>query len=76
MYSDIVLYSRIITQKYIQREIIRICNNIITESFEDITDVFELHQQSLANSNILLHIYKNQKFIQELKMELYRYYRK
>lgn len=47
MYSDIVHYARIVVQKFIQREMIRICNDIITESFEDITDVFELHQQSL-----------------------------
>lgn len=61
MYSDIVHYSRIITQKYIQREIIRICNNIITESFEDITDVFELHQQSLLKlEHITSHLQKSE----------------
>jgi len=47
MYSNIVHHARIIVQKYIQREMIRICNDIITDSYEDVTDVFQLHQQSL-----------------------------
>lgn len=47
MYSDIVHYARIVVQKFILREMIRISNDIINESYEDITDVFELHQQSL-----------------------------
>ncbi|MFN3940606.1 MAG: replicative DNA helicase, partial [Chitinophagales bacterium] len=35
-------HARIITQKFIQRELIRISTEIVKEAFEDTTDVFEL----------------------------------
>lgn len=35
-------HSRIVTQKFIQRELIRISTEIIKDSYEDTTDVFEL----------------------------------
>lgn len=35
-------YSHIIVQKFIQRELIRISNEIIKDAFEDTTDVFDL----------------------------------
>ena len=35
-------HARIVTQKFIQRELIRISTEIVHDSFEDTTDVFEL----------------------------------
>lgn len=40
--SHVVSHARIVMQKYIQRELIRISGEIMTDSFEDKTDVFEL----------------------------------
>ena len=40
--ANVEYHARIILQKYIQRELIRISSNIVTESFEDTTDVFDL----------------------------------
>lgn len=40
--ANIEHHSHIITQKYIQREVIRICGEISNYAFEDTTDVFEL----------------------------------
>lgn len=40
--ANVEYHSRIIIQKYIQRELIRISSDIIQDSFEDTTDVFDL----------------------------------
>jgi replicative DNA helicase len=40
--ANVEFHSRIILQKHIQRELIRISSEIIKDSFEDTTDVFEL----------------------------------
>src|SRR5215210_1386003 len=40
--ANIEAHSRIILQKFIQRELIRISGEIITDSYEDSTDVFDL----------------------------------
>ena len=40
--ANIDAHSRIILQKFIQRELIRISGEIISESYEDSTDVFDL----------------------------------
>lgn len=54
--SDNVEYhARIITQKYIQRKLIQISNEIIREAYEDTTDVFDL----LDNSEILFNNIKS-----------------
>ncbi|NQX91042.1 MAG: replicative DNA helicase [Flavobacteriales bacterium] len=42
-------YSRIIAQKYIQRELIRISSDIIQEAFEETTDVFDLLDKAENN---------------------------
>jgi replicative DNA helicase len=42
-------HAHIITQKYIQRELIRISNEIIKEAYEDTTDVFELLDKAESN---------------------------
>jgi len=40
--ANIEFHSRIILQKYIQRELIRVSSGIIKEAYEDTTDVFDL----------------------------------
>jgi replicative DNA helicase len=40
--SHVISHARIVMQKYIQRELIRIAGDIVAESYEDKTDVFEL----------------------------------
>ena len=47
--ANIVYHARVIAQKYIQRELIRISSNIITKAFEDTTDVFELLDEAEKN---------------------------
>ncbi len=40
--AHVEIHARIILQKFIQRELIRISNEIITDAYEDSTDVFDL----------------------------------
>jgi replicative DNA helicase len=40
--ANVEFHARIILQKYLQRELIRISNNIIKESYEDSSDVFDI----------------------------------
>ncbi|RQO31083.1 replicative DNA helicase [Taibaiella sp. KBW10] len=40
--SHVISHARVVMQKYIQRELIRIGGEIVSDSFEDKTDVFEL----------------------------------
>ena len=40
--ANIEYHARIISQKHIQRELIRVSTKIIKDAFEDTTDVFEL----------------------------------
>jgi replicative DNA helicase len=40
--ANVEFHARILLQKHIQRELIRISSDIITESFEDTTDVFDI----------------------------------
>jgi len=40
--ANLEFHARIVAQKYIQRELIRVSNSIIKEAYEDSTDVFEL----------------------------------
>lgn len=40
--ANITFHARIIVQKYIQRELIRISSNTIRKAYEDTTDVFDL----------------------------------
>lgn len=42
-------HARIIVQKYVQRELIRVSNEIIRDAFEDTTDVFELLDNAEKN---------------------------
>jgi len=47
--ANIEFHSRIISQKYLQRELIRISSDIIKDAFEDTTDVFELLDNAEKN---------------------------
>jgi len=40
--ANLEFHARIVAQKFIQRELIRVSNTIIKDAFEDTTDVFEL----------------------------------
>jgi replicative DNA helicase len=49
--GNIETHSRIILQKFLQREMIRICGETITEAYEDSADAFEVigqHEKSLT----------------------------
>jgi len=47
--ANIEYHARIVTQKYIQRELIRISSEIIKDAFEDTTDVFDLLDKAEKN---------------------------
>jgi replicative DNA helicase len=47
--ANIEYHTRIIVQKFIQRELIRISSEISTEAYEDTTDVFELLDKAESN---------------------------
>ncbi|MFH0867012.1 MAG: replicative DNA helicase [Bacteroidota bacterium] len=47
--ANIEYHTRIISQKYLQRELIRISSTIIHDAFEDTTDVFELLDSAEKN---------------------------
>lgn len=40
--AHIVAHSRIVMEKYIQRELIRVCGFVLSAAYEDTTDVFDL----------------------------------
>ncbi|GAB4320199.1 MAG: replicative DNA helicase [Bacteroidales bacterium] len=47
--ANIEFHARIITQKFIQRELIRISSDIIRDAFEETTDVFDLLDKAEQN---------------------------
>jgi replicative DNA helicase len=47
--AHVEYYARIISQKHIQRELIRISNEILKEAYEDTTDVFDLLNKAEAS---------------------------
>lgn len=47
--ANIEYHARIISQKYIQRELIRISSEIVKDAFEDTTDVFDLLDRAEQN---------------------------
>jgi replicative DNA helicase len=47
--ANIEFHARIISQKYIQRELIRISSDIIKDAYEDTTDVFDLLDHAEQN---------------------------
>jgi replicative DNA helicase len=47
--ANIEFHARVISQKYIQRELIRISSQIITDAYDDTTDVFTLLDDAETN---------------------------
>ncbi|HTX88416.1 MAG TPA: replicative DNA helicase [Bacteroidales bacterium] len=47
--ANIVFHTRILIQKYIQRELIRISSEVIKDAYEDTTDVFDLLDKAESN---------------------------
>lgn len=47
--AHVIAHARIVMEKYIQRELIRICGNMITNAYEDKTDVFDLLDKAEAD---------------------------
>lgn len=47
--ANIEFHARVIAQKYIQRELIRISSEIITDAYDDTTDVFTLLDKAESN---------------------------
>lgn len=47
--ANVEYHSRIIAQKYVQRELIKISSDIIKQAYEDTTDVFELLDSAEKN---------------------------
>ncbi len=47
--ANVEYHARIISQKYIQRELIRISSDIIKDAFEDTSDVFDLLDRAEQN---------------------------
>jgi len=47
--ANVEFHARIILQKYIQRELIRVSSEIIKDAFEDTTDVFDLLDRAEQN---------------------------
>ena len=47
--ANVEYHARIISQKYIQRELIRVSSQIITDSFDETKDVFELLDEAEKN---------------------------
>jgi replicative DNA helicase len=44
--SNIEVHARIIIEKYLQRELIRVCTDVLQRSYDDTTDVFGLMEKS------------------------------
>jgi replicative DNA helicase len=47
--ANVEYYARIIAQKFLQRELIRISHEVIRDAFEDTTDVFDLLDRAESN---------------------------
>lgn len=74
--ANVEYHVRIITQKYIQRELIRISSDIIKDAFEDTTDVFDLLDKaeqslfSVSESNLRRNYDDMQSLVQEAIREI------
>ena len=51
--ANIEYHSRILIQRYLAREIIRICNQSINDAYDDTTDVFEMIDNLMLSVNSL-----------------------
>lgn len=69
-------HARIISQKFIQREIIRMCSEVLRDAYEETTDVFELLGKaetdlfSIAENNMKKNVDVMQNVVREAIMEI------
>lgn len=69
--ANIEFHSRIILQKYLQRELIRIASDIITNAYEDTTDVLDLldHAEKNLFSITQNNMRRDSRFVNDLLSE-------
>ncbi len=69
-------HARIISQKYIQREIIRMCNEVLRDAFDETTDVFDLLNKAegdlfkIAENNMKKNVDVMQNVVREAILEI------
>lgn len=69
-------HARIISQKYIQREIIRMCSEVLKDAYEETTDVFDLLGKAekdlfaIAENNMKKNVDVMQNVVREAIMEI------
>lgn len=74
--AHIEFYARVISQKFIQREIIRMCSEVLKDAFEETTDVFELLNKAesdlfkIAENNMKKNVDSMQNVIKEAIEEI------
>lgn len=66
--AHVEAHARIVMEKFIQRELIRISGNVISEAYEDSTDVFDLLDKAESNLYEITdkHLRKNFKSLKEV----------
>lgn len=69
--ANIEHHASIIYQQFIRRELIRISNDIIRESYEDVTDVFDIVEHASLNMmTIASRKHNNIKTVRQIKMKI------
>ena len=74
--AHVEYYARVISQKHIQREIIRMCSEVLKDAFEETTDVFELLNKAesdlfkIAESNMKKSVDSMQNVVKEAIREI------
>lgn len=74
--AHVEFHSRVISQKFIQREIIRMCSETLKEAFDETTDVFDLLTKAegmlfgIAENNMKKSIVSMQTVVQEAIREI------
>lgn len=69
--AHVIAHARIVLEKFIQRELIRICSKIITSSYEDRSDVFDMLDKAETDFFEIGNNYlrKNYSSLQEILVE-------
>lgn len=74
--AHIEFHARIISQKYIQREIIRMCSDVLKDAFDETTDVFDLLNKAekdlfaIAENNMRKNVNVMQDVVREAILEI------
>lgn len=74
--AHVEYYARVISQKHIQREIIRMCSEVLKDAFEETTDVFELLNKAesdlfkIAENNMKKNVDSMQNVVKEAIREI------